>query len=87
MREPIDTDRRRRRLLALLRIQCSQTAHEAPAVHILALLHHPKRPVSTILIEQFRPPIGRKVIELPAGLIDNGEKPACVTPYPDVKSR
>lgn len=46
------------------------------SVHILALLRHPNRPVSTIVIEQFRPPIGKKVIELPAGLVDEGEDPA-----------
>jgi hypothetical protein len=33
-----------------------------PAVHILALLDHPKKPLSTILIEQFRPPVGGTVI-------------------------
>ncbi|KAF8204058.1 NUDIX hydrolase domain-like protein [Pholiota molesta] len=30
-------------------------------------------PVSTILIEQYRPPIGKFLIELPAGLVDEGE--------------
>ncbi|CAD6583324.1 MAG: hypothetical protein TREMPRED_003525 [Tremellales sp. Tagirdzhanova-0007] len=46
------------------------------SVHILALLHHPSRPVSTIIIEQYRPPIGSAVVELPAGLIDEGEDAA-----------
>jgi len=30
-------------------------------------------PVSTVVIEQYRPPIGSFIIELPAGLIDEGE--------------
>ena len=29
-----------------------------------------------ILVRQFRPPVGRPVIEFPAGLIENGEDPA-----------
>lgn len=32
------------------------------AVHILALLHHPSRPLSTILIEQYRPPVEANVV-------------------------
>jgi len=32
-------------------------------------------PLSTVVIEQFRPPIGKHAIELPAGLIDEGETP------------
>nr|XP_031858748.1 uncharacterized protein CI109_005843 [Kwoniella shandongensis]KAA5525820.1 hypothetical protein CI109_005843 [Kwoniella shandongensis] len=46
------------------------------SVHILALLHHPTKPVSTILIEQYRPPVSATVVELPAGLIDEGEDAA-----------
>ncbi|OCF45275.1 ADP-ribose pyrophosphatase [Kwoniella heveanensis CBS 569] len=46
------------------------------SVHILALLHHPSKPVSTIIIEQYRPPTEATVIELPAGLIDEGEDAA-----------
>ncbi|KAE8540185.1 hypothetical protein D1P53_004123 [Cryptococcus gattii VGV] len=68
------------------------------SVHILALLFHPHKPVSTIIIEQYRPPVASTVIgksiyliphachystvltchvvELPAGLIDEGEDPA-----------
>ncbi|KAI8998928.1 NUDIX hydrolase domain-like protein [Trametes punicea] len=45
------------------------------AVAILALLRSEtnKFPPSTIIIEQFRPPIDRYVVELPAGLISEGE--------------
>nr|ODN93274.1 ADP-ribose pyrophosphatase [Cryptococcus depauperatus CBS 7841] len=46
------------------------------SVHIVALLHHPNSPVSIVLIEQYRPPIATTVVELPAGLIDEGEDAA-----------
>ncbi|KAI9635035.1 putative phosphoribosyl-ATP diphosphatase [Dioszegia hungarica] len=46
------------------------------SVHILALLHHPSKPLSTILIEQYRPPAGGTCIEFPAGLVDEGEDAA-----------
>jgi len=46
------------------------------SVHILALLHHHSRPVSTIIIEQYRPPVEATVVEFPAGLIDEGEDAA-----------
>ncbi|RXK35524.1 ADP-ribose pyrophosphatase [Tremella mesenterica] len=48
----------------------------ADSVHILALLHHPNKPVSTVIIEQYRPPAGKTVVELPAGLVDEGEDSA-----------
>lgn len=46
-----------------------------PAVAIFALLSSPTHPTRTIIIEQYRPPIDKTVIELPAGLIDEGESP------------
>ncbi|KAJ3000113.1 hypothetical protein NUW54_g6840 [Trametes sanguinea] len=47
------------------------------AVAILALLRSEtgKFPPSTIIIEQFRAPVDRYVVELPAGLISEGETP------------
>ncbi|KAG8813434.1 hypothetical protein FRC18_002469 [Serendipita sp. 400] len=39
-------------------------------VAILALLKGANIPLSTIIIEQFRPPVNAYVVELPAGLID-----------------
>ncbi|KAL5486338.1 hypothetical protein ACEPAI_7384 [Sanghuangporus weigelae] len=47
------------------------------AVAILAVIKSAKGsfPTSTVIIEQFRPPIGKYVVELPAGLIDEGETP------------
>ncbi|KAI0040890.1 hypothetical protein FA95DRAFT_807499 [Auriscalpium vulgare] len=47
------------------------------AVAILALIRSKTNafPVSTVIIEQYRPPIAKFIIELPAGLIDEGETP------------
>ncbi|KAI0305855.1 NUDIX hydrolase domain-like protein [Multifurca ochricompacta] len=47
------------------------------AVAILALIRSKTRafPISTVIIEQYRPPIGKFIVELPAGLIDDGETP------------
>jgi len=50
---------------------------EIDAVAILAILHSKKKDFkpSTVIIEQYRPPIEKYVIELPAGLVDEGESP------------
>ncbi|KAI5121949.1 hypothetical protein M0805_002020 [Coniferiporia weirii] len=47
------------------------------AVAILAIIRSAKDafPPSTVIIEQYRPPVGKFVIELPAGLIDENETP------------
>jgi len=47
------------------------------AVAILALIRSKTRafPLSTVIVEQYRPPVGKFVVELPAGLIDDGEMP------------
>ncbi|KAL0947248.1 hypothetical protein HGRIS_013369 [Hohenbuehelia grisea] len=47
------------------------------AVDILALIRSKTNafPLSTVVIEQYRPPIDKYIIELPAGLIDDGETP------------
>ncbi|KAI9440596.1 NUDIX hydrolase domain-like protein [Lactarius indigo] len=47
------------------------------AVAVLALIRSKTHafPISTVIIEQYRPPIGKFIIELPAGLIDDGETP------------
>ncbi|KAH9040443.1 NUDIX hydrolase domain-like protein [Lactarius pseudohatsudake] len=47
------------------------------AVAVLALIRSKTRafPISTVIIEQYRPPIGKFIVELPAGLIDDGETP------------
>jgi len=43
------------------------------AVSVLALISHPKKPLSTVLVLQFRPPVDAICVELPAGLIDADE--------------
>jgi ADP-ribose pyrophosphatase len=47
------------------------------AVAVLAVIQSKTNafPISTVVIEQYRPPIDKFVIELPAGLIDEGETP------------
>ncbi|KAG6910892.1 hypothetical protein DXG01_006575 [Tephrocybe rancida] len=47
------------------------------AVAVLAILRSKTSafPASTIVIEQYRPPIDKFIVELPAGLIDEGETP------------
>jgi len=32
-------------------------------------------PLSTVIVEQYRPPVGKFVVEFPAGLMDEGETP------------
>ncbi|KAJ3565095.1 hypothetical protein NP233_g7865 [Leucocoprinus birnbaumii] len=45
------------------------------AVAVMALIRSKTNafPVSTVIIEQFRPPIGKYIIEFPAGLVDEGD--------------
>ena len=45
----------------------------ADAVCVFAKLKSSKRETQTLLVRQFRPPMERETIELPAGLIDKGE--------------
>ncbi|PLW26233.1 hypothetical protein PCASD_18424 [Puccinia coronata f. sp. avenae] len=50
------------------------SANTAPdAVAILALVSKSNTPLSTIIILQFRPPVNKIVVELPAGLVDENE--------------
>lgn len=43
------------------------------AVAIFTVIKRPSSEPHTLLVRQFRPPVGSCVIELPAGLIDEGE--------------
>lgn len=43
------------------------------AVAIGNILLHPSKPPSTLLVIQFRPPIGKFTVEWPAGLVDDHE--------------
>ncbi|KAF1822388.1 uncharacterized protein K489DRAFT_381142 [Dissoconium aciculare CBS 342.82] len=45
------------------------------AVAIGPIIRHPNRPVSTMVILQYRPPVDAICVEFPAGLIDEGETP------------
>lgn len=47
----------------------------ADAVLIIPLLKGKDGTMETILVEQFRPPVGKKTMEFPAGLIDKSETP------------
>jgi len=56
-----------------------RSANSADAVVIIPLLrrreHKEGDKMETVLVEQFRPPVGRTTVEFPAGLIDEGESP------------
>lgn len=43
------------------------------AVAILSVIRRPSTEPHTLLVTQFRPPVGQCVVELPAGLIDKGD--------------
>jgi ADP-ribose pyrophosphatase len=45
------------------------------AVAIAPILLHPTRPTQTLIILQYRPPVGATCVEFPAGLIDANETP------------
>lgn len=45
------------------------------AVAIAPILLHPTRPTQTLIILQYRPPVGAICVEFPAGLIDENETP------------
>ena len=64
-----------------------QSSDKADAVVIIPLLKHHNvggggdgnggnlKQIDTLLVEQFRPPVGQVTVEFPAGLIDEGETP------------
>jgi ADP-ribose pyrophosphatase len=45
------------------------------AVAMGNIIYHPSKPPSTIVVIQFRPPVGAFTVEWPAGLIDKDESP------------
>lgn len=47
---------------------------DVDAVAICTLIHRPSSEPHLLLISQYRPPVGRSVIEMPAGLVDAGEE-------------
>ena len=42
-------------------------------VVVSAIVRSKNRPIETLLVKQWRPPVGRFTIEFPAGLVDKGE--------------
>ena len=51
-----------------------RTGDKADAVVIVPVLRSTKnKKLDTILVKQYRPPLGRNTLEFPAGLIDDGE--------------
>ncbi|RDB21210.1 putative Nudix hydrolase P35G2.12 [Hypsizygus marmoreus] len=55
----------------------TRKASGVDAVDVLAILRSKTNafPLSTVIIEQYRPAIDKFIIELPAGLVDEGETP------------
>ncbi|KAK0210462.1 NUDIX hydrolase domain-like protein [Desarmillaria ectypa] len=51
------------------------TGIDAVAIFVLMRSKTNAFPLSTVVIEQYRPPVDAYIIELPAGLIDEGETP------------
>lgn len=53
-----------------------QSSDKADAVIIIPILRKSdSTTIETLLVEQYRPPVGRMVVSFPAGLIDEGESP------------
>jgi 8-oxo-dGTP pyrophosphatase MutT (NUDIX family) len=68
----------RHRLWDMATRTTKSAAGAVDAVVILALLRSastPSTPIETLLVTQYRPPVDARTIELPAGLIDAGERP------------
>lgn len=43
------------------------------AVAVFSLVARPDRPLAVVLVLQYRPPVNKIVVELPAGLVDGNE--------------
>lgn len=56
--------------------QTRPATSQVDGVGIVAILSHPENGPSLLLQKQFRPPIDKVVIEVPAGLVDEGESAA-----------
>lgn len=53
---------------------CLSSPPPATAVAICTIIERPSSQPHILLVSQFRPPVGKSVIEMPAGLIDEGEE-------------
>ncbi|WAR54563.1 hypothetical protein PtB15_4B180 [Puccinia triticina] len=70
----VDETGKERKWEASYRKTAGESSSDKPdAVAIFAVVSRPQQPPSTILVFQFRPPVNKIVVELPAGLIDEGE--------------
>lgn len=69
------TDGTRERLWNAANRTTRQSGADLDAVAILPRLRSRINPLSTLVVLQYRPPMGKKTVELPAGLIDEGETP------------
>ena len=58
---------------AVERAHNGEAASSKEVVVISALIRSAHSPLSTLLVKQWRPPVGQYTIEFPAGLIDPGE--------------
>lgn len=47
---------------------------DVDAVAICTVIHRPSSEPHLLLVSQFRPPVNSSVIEMPAGLVDEGEE-------------
>ena len=56
--------------------QTRPATSQVDGVGIVAILSHPENGPSLLLQKQFRPPINKVLIEVPAGLVDEGESAA-----------
>jgi len=48
---------------------------QCDAVMIIGIIKHENEPLKIVLIKQYRVPVGKYIIEFPAGLVDKGETP------------
>ncbi|KAI9608376.1 hypothetical protein PSHT_12355, partial [Puccinia striiformis] len=70
----VDETGKERKWEASYRKTAEESSGKKPdAVAIFTLVSRPKLPLSTLIVLQFRPPVNKIVVELPAGLIDEGE--------------
>lgn len=47
---------------------------DVDAIAICTIIHRPSSEPHLLLVSQFRPPVNQSVIEMPAGLVDEGEE-------------
>lgn len=53
----------------------TRTANGIDAVNVFGVLKRKGKDPHVLVVKQFRPPLGKQTVELPAGLVDPGETP------------